>query len=339
MKVSFIDFFAGSGIASLAFRDSGLSCSLAVENNDKAKIVYEQNIGLIPKGDVANLNKHQIPKVDIYFASPPMKAFAKSNQKETIYVNTDFLKFFSFFEIVGYHLPRIVILELLSNIKKIDEGEHLKLLHKTLVSLNYKVNCYDLKSEFFGIPSSKKNIYLIATHKKYPQFSLTPPSTYKSLSIADILDRISIEEDLVLPVEKYHIQNNPNPNKKVQYCGYLKSGKLAEMYVPTTIAYEKIPQCHRIIADTGLFPPFLASENYYRYYIYRTKEKIVSRLSIPEAHAIAGIPSSFIPADKKSVSCLQLGQASCYPVLRFIGDRLMDYLYLKLASLQNSWRG
>lgn len=318
-SISFIDVFSGIGIATLALREEGWQCHGAIESNKNARKVYQQNTGIIPFGDIEYIQQPHLPPVDVYFISPPMSVFSRSRNAEINYYTGEFVKFFSIFDLIAFHSPRVVIIEMLANVTSKNKGEHLHLIHKALIKLNYNISYYSLKAHEFGIPLMRHNLYAIATHCDYSPIELNPPSVIQPSTIKEVLSGIPIDPALIVQPEKYHLVK-ASDRGKVHYCGYLKKGKLASLSMPTKVPYGKIPQCCRIVQDTGLHPSLLATEAEWRYYVYRSEQKIVTRLSAAEIHALAGIPDTFIPSPRKTASCTQLGQASSYPLVKFIAQ-------------------
>lgn len=322
--ITYIDFFAGIGLASLAFKDLGFKAKMAIELNATGQQVYLQNLGFRPKGDIASVRLPSVPRVDFYFISPPMRTHAQSNNSNSASYKVESILFARTFEFISYHQPKMVVFELMASLKKKDGGQWLKIINKGLKQLGYRVNHYSLNSYDFGTSLHRSSIYLFAIASTYPNFSLKLPSESRSKTIRESISHLPLRLDKILDFSLYQIQPSTFLSK-IHYCGYLKKGKLKDIPATTRVSNKIIPQGHRIVKDTGLHPSFSASERGYRYFIYRTDFDLVQQLSVEEAYAIAGVPSYFLPHSYTNVSCWQLGQSSSYPMVRYIGEQIKEY--------------
>jgi DNA (cytosine-5)-methyltransferase 1 len=77
----FIDLFAGIGGFHYALKSFGAECVLASEIDEKATKQYYTNHGLLPKGDITELQTENLPKYDILCAGFPYQAFSISGKQ------------------------------------------------------------------------------------------------------------------------------------------------------------------------------------------------------------------------------------------------------------------
>src|SRR5690606_4723110 len=101
----YIDLFAGIGGFHLAMNHFNAECVFASEWDESAAQVYEKNFGLIPKGDITQINEKDIPQHDILCGGFPCQAFSISG-KQKGFEDTRGTLFFDIARIVKHHKPR-----------------------------------------------------------------------------------------------------------------------------------------------------------------------------------------------------------------------------------------
>jgi DNA (cytosine-5)-methyltransferase 1 len=77
----FIDLFAGLGGFHLALRRLGHKCVFASEVNAELRALYEKNFGILPQGDIRNVDIANIPPHDILCAGFPCQPFSKAGRQ------------------------------------------------------------------------------------------------------------------------------------------------------------------------------------------------------------------------------------------------------------------
>lgn len=79
---NYIDFFAGIGGFHLALSSPGAECVYANEWDKFAQIVYKENFGIEPEGDIIKVDENKIPDHDILCAGFPCQAFSISGKQK-----------------------------------------------------------------------------------------------------------------------------------------------------------------------------------------------------------------------------------------------------------------
>lgn len=185
---TFIDLFAGIGGFHLALSSFGASCVFASEWDKYAADTYGENFDKRPYGDITQIDEINIPKHDILCAGFPCQSFSISG-KQKGFDDIRGSLFFDIARIINFHKPRVVFLENVKNLLNHDEGRTLKVIIKTLESLDYKVFTRILNSSNFGLPQNRERIYIVAfpTNINSNSFSFPTPSN-ESISLEDILE-------------------------------------------------------------------------------------------------------------------------------------------------------
>lgn len=175
-KIKFIDLFAGIGGLRTgfeqAFNKQGLQteCVMTSEIKPHAIKVLETNYAHnLFVGDITKVKNEDVPDFDFLLAGFPCQAFSSAG-KRLGFLDTRGTLFFEVERILRAKKPYGFILENvegLVNHEKEDKndpiGETLKIILESLKSLGYKVSWKVLDSKNFGVPQSRKRIFITGT--------------------------------------------------------------------------------------------------------------------------------------------------------------------------------
>jgi DNA (cytosine-5)-methyltransferase 1 len=192
-QFTFIDLFAGVGGFHLAFERAGGKCVFASEIDKFARQTYEANFGLLPSGDIREIDADSIPDHDILAAGFPCQPFSLAGVSKYNSLGKDhgFLDatrgtlFFDIARILKAKRPAAFLLENVKNLKSHDKGRTFQVIKKTLAELEYKV--YDEVIDARNVvPQHRERVFIVGFRKdidfNYPSF----PETEQRLQ--DILD-------------------------------------------------------------------------------------------------------------------------------------------------------
>lgn len=183
MKIRYIDLFAGMGGMRLALeqvlKEKGFQgeCVLTSEIKTSAINVYKQNFGSDNfVGDISQVSVEDIPDFDILLAGFPCQPFSSAGCRRG-FEDTRGTLFFEIARILKDKKPKYFLLENVENLVIHDlskenkkEGKEIGKTLETILSilneLGYKVNWKVLNSEDFGVPQSRKRIYIVGSKDK-----------------------------------------------------------------------------------------------------------------------------------------------------------------------------
>lgn len=184
MGIKFIDLFAGMGGIRLGFEqacselDIKSECVLTSEIKPHAIEALHANFSHNNfTGDIFAIKNEDIPPFDFLFGGFPCQPFSYGGKREG-FSDTRGTLFFEIERILEYHKPTGFILENVEGLVKHDLknkndkiGRTLNtILHILENKLGYKVTWKVLDSIDFGIPQSRKRIYIVGS--KYKHISL-----------------------------------------------------------------------------------------------------------------------------------------------------------------------
>ncbi|MFV0231719.1 DNA (cytosine-5-)-methyltransferase [Empedobacter falsenii] len=179
-KLKFIDLFAGLGGIRLGFeqacRERGIETECVMTSEIKPYAIetlkynhHHENF----VGDIFKVNNEDIPSFDFLFGGFPCQPFSSSGKRNG-FADTRGTLFFEIERILKYHNPKGFILENVEGLvkhdleNKTDEiGKTLKtILYKLENELGYNVSWKVLDSVNFGVPQSRKRIFIVGTKEK-----------------------------------------------------------------------------------------------------------------------------------------------------------------------------
>jgi DNA (cytosine-5)-methyltransferase 1 len=185
--VKFIDLFSGMGGIRLgfekAFKEKGFKtkCLFSSEIKKHAREVIEKNFREEPLGDISKINV--IPDFDFLLAGFPCQAFSSAGNRDG-FCDTRGTLFFEVERILKEKRPYGFLLENVEGLTTHDNGNTFKTIINSLEKIGYKVSWSILNSKDFGLPQSRKRIYIVGTLKD--KISLINFKTYKNKVFKDI---------------------------------------------------------------------------------------------------------------------------------------------------------
>jgi DNA (cytosine-5)-methyltransferase 1 len=198
-KLKFIDLFAGLGGIRLGFeqacQDRGIETDCVLTSEIKPYAIqtlkhnhHHENF----VGDIFQVKNEDIPPFDFLFGGFPCQPFSASGKRNG-FADTRGTLFFEIERIIKHHQPKGFILENVEGLVKHDlENKHdeigrtLKtILDKLENELEYQVSWKVLDSVNFGVPQSRKRVFIVGTKNEKVSLDNFEP-TYKVLK--DILE-------------------------------------------------------------------------------------------------------------------------------------------------------
>lgn len=198
-KLKFIDLFAGLGGIRLGFeqacQERGIETECVLTSEIKPYAIqtlkhnhHHENF----VGDIFQVKNEDIPQFDFLFGGFPCQPFSASGKRNG-FADTRGTLFFEIERIIKYHQPKGFILENVEGLVKHDLedkndeiGRTLKtILDKLENELDYQVTWKVLDSVHFGVPQSRKRIFIVGTKNEKVSLDNFEP-TFKVLK--DVLE-------------------------------------------------------------------------------------------------------------------------------------------------------
>lgn len=199
-KIKFIDLFAGLGGIRIGFeeaaRDLGLEtmCVFTSEIKDSALKALNSNFpdDNIIKQDITKIKGKDIPSFNILLGGFPCQAFSYAG-KQRGFTDTRGTLFFDIERILKHHLKNVdgFILENVEGLIGHDKENRIDEMGKTLTvilyvlreKLSFNTEYALLDASNFGVPQTRKRVFIVGCKKKYGtvnlEFTPIPKTTIK----------------------------------------------------------------------------------------------------------------------------------------------------------------
>lgn len=160
-------FFSGIGGFDLGFERAGLKTVYQCEKKDFCRRVLHQHWPNVPIAeDITNVDPRDIPQADIWSAGFPCQdlSLARMGPRAGLRGTQSGL-FHDFATLVRARRPTVVVLENVHGLLTSHRGRDFAVVLKTLDELGYGVAWRVFNSQHFGIPQSRKRVYVVAVHR------------------------------------------------------------------------------------------------------------------------------------------------------------------------------
>lgn len=160
--MNFIDLFCGIGGFHQALSNIGFKCVFASDIDKKCRESYELNYGIVPAGDINEVDLDDIPEFQILCAGFPCQSFSKAGFQRGFDDKRGEL-FFRICDIACHHKPEYMVLENVRNLASHDSGNTWRVIYESLTELGYET--YDpplvLNTLDFGIPQNRERVVIL----------------------------------------------------------------------------------------------------------------------------------------------------------------------------------
>jgi len=188
---TFIDLFSGIGGFHVAAKELGGKCLFASDIDNMAQKAYEANYGLIPHGDITEVDASIIPNHDILLAGFPCQPFSIIGNR----LGFDDIRGTLFFEIVRILEAKKPSMFVLENVKQLSTHNKKKTISRileTLDVLGYKLYWNVLNALDYGLPQKRERTIIVGFLDHSVEF-FWPEKVLKYKPLSDILEE-SVDE-------------------------------------------------------------------------------------------------------------------------------------------------
>lgn len=216
---SVVSFFAGCGGLDLGalggftflgkyFEPQPFEVIGAYDNDSKAVEAYKLNISdhahLV---DLTQVDMTEMPSADILFGGFPCQDFSSCGHKQG-FSGPRGLLYQKMVDYMRVHRPRIVVGENVPLLKGMKEGALLEQIVSDLTSVGYRVKYWFLNCPDYGLPASRRRIFIICVRDDLPGFPAAPEPTHvmQQVPIEDAIgDLVSITDESIPNQSQYFV--------------------------------------------------------------------------------------------------------------------------------------
>lgn len=311
---TFVDLFAGLGGFRLALESLGAKCVYSNEWDKFAQIVYNENFGEIPEGDITKVDENTIPDHDILCAGFPCQAFSISG-KQRGFEDSRGTLFFDVARIVRCKNPKVVFMENVKNFASHDNGKTLQVVKSTMKELGYSFDYKVINATDYGIPQKRERIYMVCFRNDLINGHFNFPKPFPLLKHVEdfLLDNESIVSNLYInrPDIYYNIKDDTKvSNKSIRLGTVNKGGQGERIYSTKGIAITLSANGGGVFAKTG------------GYLVNGKPRKLHPR----ECARLMGFPDTYKISKNKNQAYKQFGNSVVIDVLQYIAIEIANKL-------------
>ena len=192
-KLKVLSLFAGAGGMDLGFKNAGYDIVWANDIDADSVKTYQRNIGdHIYHGDIEKIRNNKIPSdIDIVIGGFPCQGFSIANKSRHIDDSRNKL-YKQMLRIIKDKKPKYFVAENVAGILNLGKGAVIQKIIKDFKSIGYKVDYKLLNAADYGVPQSRKRVFIIGNRlgleNPYPKQTHQIPSTKKTL-FDDMLEK------------------------------------------------------------------------------------------------------------------------------------------------------
>jgi DNA (cytosine-5)-methyltransferase 1 len=280
-----------------------------------ARLIYAQNWGEEPAGDIAQVGVAEIPPHDVLCGGFPCQPFSISGNQGG-FEDARGTLLHEILRIARHHQPSVLFLENVKNFLGHADGKTLATTLSLLNRAGYQVHYSLLNASRYGVAQKRERVYFVCFRKELgiEDFPFPEPSD-EDVAVEDILlpkgdpklhDLIIERTDLRLK-EKLPVQRE---NRTLRIGTVGKGGQGERVYSPKGHAITLSAFGGGIGAKTGMY----------------LIDGQIRRLHPEECRRLMGFPDGFKLHDRPNVSYKQFGNSVAVPVVRKIFQSILPVL-------------
>lgn len=234
--LTFIDLFAGVGMARMGMEQAGFKCVYTCEFDKHKRKEYEIIHGSIPKGcDIRDVRAADIPRADVWFFGAPCQDFSLAGLRKGLGGDRSSLigEVFRLIE-EKEDKPEWLVYENVKGMLSSNNGWDFLSILLAMDGLGYDVEWQTLNTKDFGLPQNRERVYTIGHLRTSGSKQILP------ITSTDGKDSNT----------KINIVGSTDPNKKIQQRKYIYGDDgLMGCLTATDYKEPKIVQIGRIESD------------------------------------------------------------------------------------------
>lgn len=206
--LTFIDLFAGVGMARMGMEQAGFKCVYTCEFDKHKRKEYEIIHGNIPEGcDIRDVRAADIPRCDVWFFGAPCQDFSLAGLRKGLGGDRSSLigEVFRLIEEKAEDKPEWLVYENVKGMLSSNNGWDFLSILLAMDGLGYDIEWQTLNTKDFGIPQNRERVYTIGHLRTSGSKQILP------ITSTDGKDSNT----------KINIVGSTDPNKKIQQRKYI----------------------------------------------------------------------------------------------------------------------
>ena len=203
----------------------------ALDNSKDAIDTYRLNLSTHARlSDLTEIDIADIPSADILMGGFPCQDFSSSGPKNGFAGKRGQL-YQVLTEYMAYHRPKLVVGENVPHLARLKKGVYLSTIIREFEEQGYKFDVWDLYAPDYGLPQSRRRLFIIGVRNDIPGFPQRPAPTHINhyVTISEGLrDLEAITDESVTNQSQYFVAtratagggqgDHTNAPDRVAYC-------------------------------------------------------------------------------------------------------------------------
>jgi len=318
--LTFIDLFAGVGMARMGMEQAGFKCVYTCEFDKHKRKEYEIIHGNIPEGcDIRDVRAADIPRADVWFFGAPCQDFSLAGLRKGLGGDRSSLigEVFRLIEEKAEDKPEWLVYENVKGMLSANNGYDFLSIIIAMDELGYDTEWQTLNTKDFGLPQNRERVYTIGHLRTSGSKQILP------ITSTDGKDSNT----------KINVVGSTNPGKKIQQRKYIYGDDgLMGCLTATDYKEPKIVQIGRknpsAYREDGEPMFTLTKQDIHGVFIQDGEEYVIRKLTPKECMRLQGVPDEY--SDKliqAGISDSQIykaaGDGLSVPIAKEIGERIM----------------
>ena len=177
MELTFVDLFAGVGMARMGMEQAGFKCVYTCEFDKHKRKEYKLIHGNIPEGcDIRDVRAADIPRADVWFFGAPCQDFSIAGLRKGLGGDRSSLisEVFRLIEEKGKDKPEWLVYENVKGMLSSNDGWDFLSILLGMEELGYDIEWQTLNTKNFGLPQNRERVYTIGHLRKYGSKQILP---------------------------------------------------------------------------------------------------------------------------------------------------------------------
>lgn len=343
--LTFIDLFAGVGMARMGMEQAGFECVYTCEFYKHKRKEYEIIHGNIPEGrDIRDVRAVDIPRADVWFFGAPCQDFSIAGLRKGLGGDRSSLisEVFRLIEEKAEDKPEWLVYENVKGMLSSNDGWDFLSILLAMDGLGYDIEWQVLNTKDFGIPQNRERVYTIGHLRKCGCKQILPIT--KDSGQIDKLEgkinsnTITARYGNALSNGTYIIEGNEREQTSINQVASIDSDKRFNPNRYRVYDTDGLSPCLNTAQGGGREPHVLVkskdrscNQGIHGVFIQDGKEYTIRKLTPKECMRLQGVPDEY--TDKlimAGISDSQIykaaGDGLSVPIAKEIGERIRKWM-------------
>jgi DNA (cytosine-5)-methyltransferase 1 len=341
MKLTFVDLFAGVGMARMGMEQAGFKCVYTCEFDKHKRKDYEIIHGNKPEGcDIRDVRAADIPRCDVWFFGAPCQDFSIAGLRKGLDGERSSLvgEVFRLIEEKAEDKPTWLVYENVKGMLSSNYGYDFLSILLAMDGLGYDIEWQTFNSKDFGVPQNRERVYTIGHLRAKGRKQILPITAddRQTDKLGEQINSTTITARYgnALSNGTYIIEGNECEQTGINQVASLNSDKRFNPNQYRVYDTDGLSPCLNTAQGGGREPHVLVkskdrscNQGIHGVFIQDGKEYTIRKLTPKECMRLQGVPDEYTDKlIKAGISDSQIykaaGDGLSVPIAKEIGERI-----------------